>query len=284
MTAVKRRREVQNRRIVPESHRVQYMARPALAKLAVAFASWLALFLLAPLAALADKMVWAKVRAGLGGRTKCLISGGSLMPSRLDDFYEMIGTHLIVGYGLTETSPTICNRLTEKNIAGTCGLPCPLTTLKIVDVETGAELSRAVGIGLEFLQESDERVGGGKGGVGVVWAKGPQVSRGYHNREEATREVFDSEGFFCTGDLGQMDPVTGHLVITGRAKDTIVLNNGENVEPAPIEECIMESELIDQVMVVGQDQKGLCALAVINIQSLAALGLVPESKVGQNLF
>lgn len=276
MTRMARKRELENRVVIPDSNVVSHLARPAPVKLVLALASLVALTLLKPLAAVGDKLVWSKVRAGLGGRIKVLVSGGSLMPTRIDDFFESIRLNMIVGYGLTETSPTICARITEENIAGTCGKPCPMTTLKIVDAETGKEVARSAGRGLEFLSDSDDRFKRGDGQVGVVWAKGPQVFSEYHNREDATAEAFDSEGFFCTGDLGKFDPITGSLIITGRAKDTIVLSNGENVEPAPIEECLTESPLLDQVMIVGQDKKSLCALVVINIQGLASAGLVPQ--------
>ena len=79
--------------------------------------------LLGPLQKLGDKLVWAKVRAGLGGRIKCLVSGGSKLPVALDDFFEMAGVNIIVGYGLTETSPVISNRMVEANVAGSCGKP-----------------------------------------------------------------------------------------------------------------------------------------------------------------
>jgi long-chain acyl-CoA synthetase len=181
-----------------------------------------------PLVRIADKLAWRKVREGLGGKVKVLVSGGSSMPAHIEDFFEMIGEKLIVGYGLTETSPVISNRVAEHNLPGSCGSPPPGTLVKLVDPVTKQEVK--------------------KGEPGVIMVKSEGVMTGYMQDEEATRQVINSEGWFDTGDLGRLNPVTGDLIITGRAKDTIVLSNGENVEPQPIEdEILSKSPLIDQV-------------------------------------
>jgi len=200
---------------------------------------------------------------------KCLVSGGSKLPPYLDDFYEMVGLNIIVGYGLTETSPVICNRVIETNVVGSVGGPPKGTEISIRDVETQQEVGRAGGR-LSFPHTS--------GDVGVVWARGPQVTSGYYNRPEANEAAFDKDGFFNTGDLGRLDPITGSLFLTGRAKDTIVLLNGENVEPTPIEEALIASPLIDQVMLVGQDEKTLCGLVVVNVRALQSGGFVSPEK------
>jgi long-chain acyl-CoA synthetase len=210
-----------------------------------------------PLAAAAEKLVWSKVREGLGGRIKVLVSGGSLLPGFLEDFFQMIGNTVIVGYGLTETSPVISSRLVEHNLVGSVGIPPPETSLKLVDVETRVEVPL--------------------GEVGVVWAKGPQVMSGYRSDPAATASVMDKDGYFCTGDLGRINPSTGDLILTGRAKDTIVLSNGENVEPEPLEDLICSSSpLVDQVMVLGQDKKHLGAVVVVNPFALGEAGLLPS--------
>lgn len=177
------------------------------------------------------------------------------MPLVLEDFFELLRTPVIVGYGMTETSPVITNRVVEKNLAGSVGRPARDTEVKIVNPETGVRLKKGV--------------------PGLVLMKGPQMMGGYKSNPEATKAAFDSEGFLDTGDLGRIHPLTGHLIITGRAKDTIVLSNGENIEPQPIEDAVCaKSVLVDQVMCVGQDQKALGMLVVPNVKALARAGLI----------
>ncbi|KAF6005389.1 Acyl-CoA synthetase long-chain member [Cyanidiococcus yangmingshanensis] len=211
--------------------------------------------LLWPLHILADLIAWRRLRqAALGGRVRTLVSGGGSLAMFLDDFFEAIGVLLIVGYGLTETSPVVANRLREHNVRGTTGLAVPGTDLKIVDPETRQVVSA--------------------GQTGIICARGEQIFQGYYKEPEATSRVFDSDGFFDTGDLGFFSPHTGDLVITGRLKDVIVLSNGENVEPTPIEDTILGSEYVEQVMLVGQDQRSLGALIVPNLDALEANALL----------
>lgn len=100
------------------------------------------------------------------------------------------------------------------------------------------------------------------------------MTKGYYRNADADAAAFDHEAFFNTGDLGRIDPVTGCLFLTGRAKDTIVLMNGENVEPEPLEEVLVESPLISQAMLVGQDEKSLAGLIVLDVSGCAAAGLL----------
>jgi len=117
------------------------------------------------------------------------------------------------------------------------------------------------------------------GSVGLVLARGPQVMRGYYNNEEATRAAIDADGFFDTGDLGRINVVTDDLVLTGRLKDTIVLSNGENVEPVPLEDAIMSgSDLIDQVMLIGDERKRLSAVCVLNLEQLVLEGFISQQE------
>ena len=234
--------------------------------------------LLTPLQRVGDKLVWSKVRQGLGGEIKCLVSGGSKLSVTLDDFFEMAGINIIVGYGLTETSPVISNRMVEYNVAGSCGKPPIKTELLIKDVETGAELGRVGRGGQPWTHLTTAH---SSGEVGLVWARGPQITKGYYRNAEADAAAFDQEGFFNTGDLGRIDPVTGCLFITGRAKDTIVLMNGENVEPEPLEEALIESPLISQAMVVGQDEKALGGLLVVDVMACAQAGLLDSALASQ---
>ncbi len=203
-----------------------------------------------PLHRLAAALLWPKVRGQLvGGRLRTAISGGGALALHVDSFFEAIGIELLVGYGLTETSPVLSCRRPWANRRGSAGQPLPGTTIRIVDPEQRRPLS----IG--------ER--------GLVLARGPQVMAGYWGKPEATARVLDGEGWFDTGDLGRLLP-DGCLVLTGRAKDTIVLSSGENIEPGPLEDALVASPLIEQVMLVGQDRKQLGALVVPRREPLEA--------------
>eukprot|EP00741_Cyanophora_paradoxa_P004134 tig00000769_g4015.t1 len=175
------------------------------------------------------------------------ICGGGALAAFLDDFYEVVGVPILIGYGLTETAPTLTARREVANVAHSAGLPVPGTQVRVVDPETLAPVEA--------------------GATGLVVARGPQVMAGYYKDPEATAKVLDADGWFNTGDRGWVTP-GGHLVITGRYKDIIVLSNGENIEPAAVEDVLIRSELIDQVVLVGQDQKSLGALVVPNLDAL----------------
>jgi len=220
-----------------------------------------------PIHKLADKLVYQKVRQATGGQIKHVISGGGSLARHIDRFFEIVGIEILVGYGLTETSPVTNVRRPWSNLRGSSGPPMPQTEVKIVDPDTRQSLPQ--------------------GERGLVMVRGPQVMQGYYNKPEATAKVLDAEGWFDTGDLGCLTP-QNHLVITGRAKDTIVLSNGENIEPQPIEDACVRSAYIDQIMLVGQDQKALGALIVPNLDTLAQWAAsqnlhldVPESDLSQ---
>ena len=203
--------------------------------------------ILYPLHALADKIIYEKVRAATGGELKTIISGGGSLAMHLENFFEIIGVEILVGYGLTETSPVTNVRRIARNLRPSAGPPMPATEIQIVDPETRQPLP------------TGER--------GLVMVRGPQVMQGYYQNPEATAKAINAEGWFDTGDLGWVTP-QNDLVLTGRAKDTIVLTNGENIEPQPIEDACLRSPYIDQIMLVGQDQRSLGALIVPNLDAL----------------
>ena len=216
---------------------------PRLAAAAEAALRW-------PLHGLAGAMLWPKVRQQLvGGELRTAISGGGALPIHVDGFFEAVGIELLVGYGLTETAPVLTCRRPWANRRGSAGRPLEGTALKVVDPES----RRTLALG--------ER--------GLVLARGPQVMAGYFGKPEASAKAIDAEGWFDTGDLGLL-LADGSLVLTGRAKDTIVLSSGENIEPGPLEEALAASPLIEQVMLVGQDRKQLAALLVPRAEPLQA--------------
>ena len=203
-----------------------------------------------PAHALASQLIWPKLRQQLsGGALLYPINGGGAIAPHVDAFFEAVGIELLVGYGLTETSPVVSCRRPWRNIRGSSGLPMPETEFRVVDAETRAPLG--------YRQR------------GVMLVRGPQVMGGYLGKPEATAKVLDADGWFDTGDLGMLLP-DGSVVLTGRAKDTIVLSSGENLEPGPLEEALVSSPLVEQVMLVGQDERQLAALVVPKLESLQA--------------
>lgn len=199
--------------------------------------------MLYPLHKFADKSVYSKVRLAFGGNLKQGITGGGAIARHLDDFYETAGINVLNGYGLTETSPILTANSLEGNLRGSVGRPLDETELKIVDPETFAPVE--------------------KHKTGVVMARGPQVMKGYYKNPEETEKILSKDGWINTGDLGWITK-NGELVLTGRAKDTIVLSNGENIEPQPIEDACLKSNYIDQIVLVGQDKDSLGALVIPN--------------------
>lgn len=203
---------------------------------------------LAPLHALGDRIVYKKVRQmATGGVFRLAISGGGSLAKHLDDFFEIVGIEVLVGYGLTETSPVTNARRPWRNLRGSSGQPIPGTEIRIVDPETRQPLPT--------------------GKRGLVLIRGPQVMQGYYQNSEATEKAIDPQGWFDSGDLGWVT-AENDLVLTGRAKDTIVLTSGENIEPQPIEDACLRSAYINQIMLVGQDQKSLGALIVPDLEAL----------------
>ena len=212
--------------------------------------------LLSPLRALGDVLVFRKVRARLGGRVRICISGGGALQNEVDSFYQAIGLNMLEGYGITETAPLLSFRDQWKPRPGCVGKIFAETECRIVDAE---ELERVVEEANGGAWRAPYELGPGKNGVILV--RGGQVMKGYYKRPDLTSRVIDAGGWFNTGDLGMLS-YDGEIKITGRAKDTIVLRGGENVEPAPIERAIKGFPLVESVVVLGQDCKYLAALIV----------------------
>ncbi len=202
---------------------------------------------LLPLHLLGDRLIYQQVRAGTGGEIKYLVSGGGSIAEYLEDFFEIVNINILGGYGLTETAPVTNVRRPERNLRGGDGQPFGDAQIKIVDPDTRQPLP--------------------VGQQGLVLIRGSQVMKGYYNNPTATAKAIDPEGWFDSGDLGMVTDYDD-LIITGRAKDTIVLTNGENIEPQPIEDACLRSHYIDQIMLVGQDQRSLGALIVPNLEAL----------------
>ena len=188
--------------------------------------------------ALFDRLVYSKLRAALGGQCGRAISGGAPLGERLAHFYRGIGITIFEGYGLTETSPaTNANRDTGARI-GTVGRPLPGVTIRIDD-------------------------------DGEILVQGDIVFKGYWNNPAATAEAIDEDGWFHTGDIGELDD-DGYLRITGRKKELIVTAGGKNVAPAVLEDRVRAHPLVSQCMVVGDRQPFIAALVTIDPDALPA--------------
>jgi long-chain acyl-CoA synthetase len=207
-----------------------------------------------------DGFVLKKLRSIVGGEFRGTISGGGALQPHVDEFFNFIGIPVLEGYGMTETSPVLAVRTWSNLVIGTVGPFFPKTQVRIVDLGTG-----------EILYPNTSHPGGGRGLRGEIHVKGPQVMRGYYKDAEGTARVL-RDGWMNTGDIG-MVTFNDCLKILGRSKDTIVLLNGENIEPVPIESRLVESSFIDQCMVVGQDQKALGVLIVPSLEHFRQAGV-----------
>ncbi len=187
---------------------------------------------------IANKLVFAKLKEATGGRLRFFVSGGAALPQSIAEFFHAAGILILEGYGLTETSPVISMNHPGKWKFGTVGAQVP-------------------GIEVQIAED------------GEILTRGPHVMKGYFNNDTATAEVIDGEGWFHTGDIGIID-ADGFVKITDRKKNIIVLSNGKNVAPQPIESELVRSPFISQVMVVGSERKNLAALIVPNFDALKA--------------
>jgi long-chain acyl-CoA synthetase len=202
--------------------------------------------LLWPLHKLGDLLVFRKIRAKFGGRLGIAISGGGALQKDVDDFYRAVGLNLLEGYGLTETAPVISFRYYKEPRPGCVGAIFPSMEVKILPEEHGVITSQTPL---------------GPGQKGIIFVRSGQVMKGYYKRPDLTEKIIDKDGWLNTGDIGILT-WDNELKITGRAKDTIVLLGGENIEPAIIESELCTSEYIESAIVLGQDKKYLASLIV----------------------
>ncbi|MCW7480477.1 AMP-dependent synthetase/ligase [Leptospira kanakyensis] len=204
-----------------------------------------------------DRIVLSKIRQATGGHLRATLSGGGALQKHVDAFFMDIGITVLEGYGMTETGPVISARTFDRPIMGSVGDIVPLSQVQIRD-DAGNVLCH--------IDDKKNIIFGKLGVKGVVHLKGPQVMKGYYKNPETTKKTI-VDNWMNTGDIGMIN-FKKTLTLTGRAKDTIVLLGGENVEPVPIENKIDESTYIKQSMIVGQDQKVLGAIIVPDFDAL----------------
>ena len=187
--------------------------------------------------ALADQLVYSKIRQGTGGRLRIISSGGAPLSRSLAEFFWSVGIPIYQGYGLTETSPIVSSNF-PRNRVGSSGLPIPNCEVKAAD-------------------------------DGEILVRGPMIMQGYYKLPEATREVIDEDGWFHTGDIGYLDK-DNYLFITDRMKDLLKTSSGKFVAPQPIENALKTSPFILNAMVVGDGRKFIVALVVPNCKTISA--------------
>lgn len=199
---------------------------------------------------IADRLVFNTVKEQLGGNIDIFVSGGGSLSKDLSQLFSGMGIRILEGYGLTEAAPVVSVNPLEDNRPGTLGPPLPGVDVVLDDSQIDPEQKRRA-----------------SGDIGELLVRGPNVSPGYWKNPEATEETFNETGWVHTGDIVEQTK-DDYLVFHDRLKRLIVLSTGKNVTPAPIEDAFSTSDRVEQVLVIGDDEKFISALIVPNFGAI----------------
>lgn len=221
--------------------------------------------------AVADRLVFSKLRQRTGGRVKLFVSGGAALPADIGNFFAAAGMWITEGYGLTETSPVMTINPFGKPRYGTVGHVIANVTVGIQRVSDGKIIAQLSGNDYPSQLSSEE---------GEILCKGPNIMKGYWGKPKETKEVIDKDGWFHTGDIGRFN--NGYLQITDRLKHMLVNAGGKNIYPGPIEDMLKASIWVDQVVVIGEKQNYCSALIVPDLDMAKSFCKTNGIEVGSD--
>ena len=200
---------------------------------------------------IAEKLVFSKIKAKLGGRLKLLVSGGGALPQHIGEFFGNVGIRCQQGYGLTETSPFVTVNEFHRQIHGTSGRVAPRQQVAIQNIETKEMITIQTYDSFKEDFECEE---------GEILCKGPNIMLGYYNNPKETALVMDEEGWFHTGDIGKFHK--GYIKITDRYKNMLKTSLGKNIYPTPIENTYLQSDKIEQIFIIGDQREYVTAIII----------------------
>lgn len=202
---------------------------------------------------IANKLVFSKINAKLGGRMRLFVSGGGALAPHVGEFFANLGFKVQEGYGLTETSPFVTVNEWERQLYGTVGRVAPSQEVAIQNIETEKFITTQTYDSFDTKFESEE---------GEILVKGPNIMQGYWKNKAETDNVFDADGWFHTGDIGRFD--RGYLKITDRLKNMLKTSLGKNIYPTQIESALLKCNRIDQIFIIGDKRESLSAIVIPN--------------------
>ena len=230
--------------------------------------------LLAAKYALADKLVFSKIKQKMGGRLKLFVSGGGALPPHVGEFFANLGIQVQEGFGLTETSPFITVNEYNRQVYGTVGRVAPRQQVAIQNPDTKEvyTIQSYKSFQPDFMSQEGE-----------ILAKGPNIMKGYWNNKVETDKVFDEEGWFHTGDIGRFEK--GYLKITDRLKNMLVTSLGKNIFPTQLENNFLKSPRIEQIFIIGDKREFITAIIVPNRdEALSQIGVSASAFEGDSPF
>jgi len=223
--------------------------------------------------ALANKLVFSKIKEKMGGRLKLFVSGGGALPPHVGEFFANLGIQVQEGFGLTETSPFITVNEYNRQVYGTVGRVAPRQQVAIQNPDTKEiyTVQTYHTFKPDFISEEGE-----------ILSKGPNVMKGYWNNKVETDKVFDEDGWFHTGDIGRFEK--GYLKITDRLKNMLVTSLGKNIYPTQLENNFLKSPRIEQIFIIGDKQEFVTAIIVPAKEEAVAKGMDAALFDSENVF